>query len=357
MATKAKLPLYWALIDLQSIEGARSIGLSNEQVIKNPVDQDQQENKSALNIKTLTEKRDQFLEHLDSERNLSTHTYDSYKSDLGLFFTFWKRINEKDKRQIDFTRSVERFLVNMYYKKNSKSTIARRVSCLKSFGKFLTTLGIETGLKLARPRVDKKLPIYLTVDEIFYLLDQVDNKKLTSTTPYRDKAVFEFLYATGIRCSELINLSISDIDLKSKTAKITAKGNVERIVLFGERAKERILEYMDAERPSPSSPKEKLFLSTRNTPLTAGSVRKIFEMFRKLLKSGKPVTPHKLRHSFATHLLSQGVNIRIIQELLGHKSLSSTEKYTHVSPFQLSDMCDKLHPFNDMMKNKKDNKK
>ena len=158
----------------------------------------------------------------------------------------------------------------------------------------------------------------------------------------------ELLYATGIRCAELVNIQLKDIDFTQQTIRIKGKGSVERMVLFGTKAQEKINLYISKERGGSRDPESYLFLNNRQQKLTTRSVQRIFIMFRKFLKIDKPLTPHKMRHSFATHLLNQGADLRAVQELLGHKTLSSTEKYTHVSLEQLTKMCDTIHPINRM---------
>jgi len=298
-----------------------------------------------MKLKTFKQKKDEFLIHLQVERNLSDHTLRAYESDLRQFTDFWQSLSKSDQENLSLRQVIERFLVGLFYKKIDKSTVARKFSCFKSFEKFLRTQGLDLKLKLKRPRLDKKLPVYLSVDEIFYLLDNVKDKDLPTKRPVRDKTIFELLYATGIRCSELINITFKDIDFTNKTIRILGKGKKERIVLFGNKAKKRLFSYLEDERPAQKNMNEKIFLNYRNGPLTSRSVQRIFEMFRKCLNVERQITPHKIRHSFATHLLNQGVDLRVVQELLGHKTLASTEKYTHVSLDDLANMCDKIHPF------------
>jgi integrase/recombinase XerC len=297
------------------------------------------------------EKIKDFITYLEVERNLSMHTVRAYQTDLERFLVFWQTIlNNNTQEQITLNRAFERYCVALYHEQIEKSSIARKISCMKSFISFLKTLGVVVPLTLTRPRLDKKLPLYLSVDEIFHVLDTIKHDELPTRKPFRDKAVFELLYATGIRCSELVQIKISDIDIEQKTIRIYGKGKKERIALFGTKAKEIMLSYLSHERPAVLHQNERLFLNNRNEPLTTRSVQRIIEMFRAFLKIKKKLTPHKLRHSFATHLLNQGVDLRTLQELLGHKTLASTEKYTHVSTEQLSMMCDTLHPLNTIIK-------
>ena len=234
------------------------------------------------------------------------------------------------------------------------SSIARKVSCLKSFEKFCLTQGQKIELKLKRPKVEKKLPIYLSVDEMFHLLDKVKAEDLPTRHPLRDMAILELLYATGIRCAELTHIKLSDIDMNEKTIRIWGKGNRERIALFGEKAKHKVIIYIEKERTSVNSPEEFLFINNRNTRLSSRAIQRTLEEFRRFLKIKRPITPHKIRHTFATHLLNQGVDLRLVQELLGHKSLASTEKYTHVTIQHLTDLCNRLHPINQLLKKQND---
>jgi len=304
-----------------------------------------------MKLKEFQKKRDEFLLYLSVEKNLSDNTKRAYKADLKQFDLFWSNLHKEEKKRLSFRRIIERFLVSLFYKKIDKSSIARKFSCFKSFERYLRTQGTKIELQLTRPRLDKKLPVYLSVDEIFHLLDSVKNEDLPTKRPYRDKAIFELIYATGIRCSELVNIEIKDIDFTNKTIRIFGKGRKERIVLFGQKAKERLTEYVDKERPRFFNQNEKIFLNYRNEPLTSRSVQRVFEMFRKFLKIDKPITPHKIRHSFATHMLNQGVDLRVIQELLGHQTLTSTEKYTHISLKKLSKICNESHPIKNIMGN------
>jgi len=310
-----------------------------------------------MTIGQFNKKRKEFLQYLSVEKNLSANTQRAYDSDLRQFSDFWDNLNKEDKKRLRLRQIIERFLVSLFYKKIDKSSIARKFSCFKSFERFLLMDGIKLSLKLTRPRLDKKLPIYLSEEEIFHLLDTVKNEQLPTKRPYRDKAIFELIYATGVRCSELVNISFEDIDFANKAIRIFGKGAKERIVLFGQKAENRLLLYLEKERPRVKDQKEKLFLNYRCENLTSRSVQRIFEMFRKFLKIDKTITPHKVRHSFATHMLNKGVDLRVIQELLGHKTLSSTEKYTHISLDKLSKICDTAHPIQGIIKKEAYNKK
>lgn len=305
-----------------------------------------------MTINEFQVKKDEFLAYIKVERNLALNTQRAYASDLDQFIEFWQGLSEEERSILPLRQVIERFLVSLFYKKIDKSSIARKFSCFTSFERYLRVHGIELSLQLTRPRLDKKLPVYLSQDEIALLLDEVQAEDLPTKRPYRDKAIFELLYATGVRCSELVNITINDIDFDNKTIRIFGKGRSERMVLFGEKAKNQVLTYIKKERAPVESQQERLFLNYRKEPLTSRSVQRVVEMFRGFLKVGRNITPHKIRHSFATHMLNRGVDLRIVQELLGHKSLSSTEKYTHVSLEELSKTCDKIHPLNKFTKPK-----
>jgi integrase/recombinase XerC len=305
-----------------------------------------------MKLKEFEQHKDAYLLYLKAERNFSEHTVRAYSLDLQQFILFWHEMTDYDKDNLGLRQIIERYLVSLFYKKMSKPSIARKFSCFTSFEKFLARRGCELNLNLKRPRIDKKLPVYFSVEEIFHLLDSIKNEDLPTRHPVRDKAIFELLYATGVRCSELVNIRITDVDMQSKTIRILGKGKKERMVLFGIKAQEKIMEYYAAERPEIQDQQEPLFLNYRYGKLTSRSVQRIIKMFRSFLRIERPLTPHKLRHSFATHLLNQGADLRAVQELLGHKTLASTEKYTHVSLENLSQLCDSIHPINAMMTKK-----
>ena len=302
-----------------------------------------------MTLKEFLEKKEAFILYLEVERNLSVHTIRAYEGDLRAFIDFWRtKISSEQAAPEGLRQSIERYLVSLYYRNIDKRSIARKYSTFTSFAKFLKTFGITLELDLKRPRITKKLPVFLSVDEIFYLLDAITD--LPSRSPLRDKAILELLYATGIRCSELVAIRFKDINMQEKTIRIQGKGNQERIALFNQKAKTKIQEYLLKERLPATTHDDALFVNNRNGPLTTRSIQRIIEMFRTFLKVDKQLTPHKIRHSFATHLLNQGTDLRVVQELLGHKTVASTEKYTHVSLDDLTRMCNDIHPAKRMFK-------
>jgi integrase/recombinase XerC len=195
---------------------------------------------------------------------------------------------------------------------------------------------------VATPKTERYIPVTLTIDEIFRMLDAPDK---SNPLGLRDQAILELLYSSGIRVGELTQLNCDDVDLELGIIKVLGKGKKERIVPIGSKAIEAIKDYLRKRKfPSGNGIEGPLFINTRNGRLTDRSVRRIVEKYGKKCGPGRSITPHALRHTFATHLLDAGADLRDIQELLGHVSLSTTQKYTHVSIDGLMDVYDKAHP-------------
>jgi len=304
-----------------------------------------------VDLNTFKEKAKDFISYLEVEKNASAHTVKAYEIDLKQLAEFWTHQGASDPEIKDsFEKVLRRYALSLFYQKISKPSLARKLSSLRSFQHFLEGIGIKFNVKFKTPRLDKKLPITLSIDEIFFLLDTVKPEALPTKYPLRDKAIFEILYATGIRCSELVNIKLSDVHFEEKCIRVMGKGRRERIVLFGSKGCKALKLYIETERKQllqeDNSPF--LFLNFRGGMLTTRSVQRTFVMFRKFLNISRKITPHKIRHSFATHLLNQGTDLRVIQELLGHKTIATTEIYTYVSNQQLAKMCDEKHPLNKM---------
>lgn len=296
-----------------------------------------------MQIEEFSKHIDNFITHLRIERRLSKNTCSSYAGDLRQFIQFWTNHTEKD---TGMHRILERYLMSLFYKKIDSQSIARKFSCFRSLERYLHKYGITLNLQLTRPKIKKKLPVCVSQQQMSHLLNDVTSKDLTSRFPLRDKAILELLYATGIRCSEIIVINLTDINMSEKTIRIRGKGKKERIVLFGTPAKEAIQQYILHERSLFPQADDTLFLNCHGRLLTSRSIQRIVASFRPFLSNQQPLTPHKIRHSFATHLINQGANLRAIQELLGHERLSTTEKYTHVSLKELSKICKAIHPIN-----------
>jgi integrase/recombinase XerC len=233
------------------------------------------------------------------------------------------------------------------HKRNKKATIARKLSALRSFFRHLIKMGRlaeSPAERILTPKQDRTIPVYLPVDDMFRLLDAIETDTLLGA---RNRALFEILYSAGIRVSELAGLDAADIDFAGRTIRVTGKGNKQRMVPIGKKAAGSVWRYREAlQREAGIDPEAggALFRNNRGGRLTARSIARILESIARRIGINIPVSPHAFRHSFATHLLDAGADLRVVQELLGHKSLSTTQKYTHVSIDRLMETYDKAHP-------------
>ena len=288
-----------------------------------------------------------FREYLGSERNYSKHTVKAYITDIGEFLRVIKEkklVGDKE-GAIDFEKLDEtpvRAYISWLYTRNSRSSISRKLASVRTFFEFLIRKGaLKNNLAklVPTPRGEKRLPTFLTVDEVVKLLSIEGSGALLS----RDVAVLELLYSSGLRVSELVGINLNDIDLKNLTVKVLGKGNKERIVPVGSKAAQALDEYLH-ERLGMNPGGDHLFVNTRGDRLNVRSVDRIIRKYALLAGIPKNVSPHVLRHTFATHLLGGGADLRAIQEMLGHKSLSTTQRYTHTSIEKLMEIYDKTHP-------------
>jgi len=292
-----------------------------------------------------------FLYHLTYERNASIHTVRNYRRDVVSFAAWartqaWGAWGEAGWRAVDATR-VRAFLAAQH-KDHAKTSIARALSGLRAFFRFLVReghLGSNPADAVLAPKPPKRLPRFLSVDEVLHLLDTVSVDG-AGERGARDRAVLELLYATGIRVGELAAMDGRDLVLTARSARIRGKGRVEREVPLTAPCAAALQDYLDERRVAghPLEPDGPVFLNTRGARLGDRSARRILEEWIKAAALTRAVSPHTLRHSFATHLLAGGADLRAIQELLGHKSLSTTQKYTHVSIEKLMEVYDKAHP-------------
>lgn len=285
-----------------------------------------------------------FDHHLAVERNVSPHTRRAYLQDLEEFRTFLseelKWSGEEQAQRID--KLVLRRYLALLHKRCRKSTIGRKLSSLRSFFRFLVREGVlvaNPGDAVATPRKEKYLPKTLSVDETFALME---TGAVAGKLSLRDRAIVETLYSCGLRVGELTSLNVGAVDVREGLVRVVGKGRKERIVPVGSKALEAISVYL-GERGNPAD-NDPLFLNHRGGRLTARSIERNLKV--RLLQAHilKDATPHALRHSFATHLLDGGADLRSIQELLGHASLSTTQKYTQVSVDHLMAVYDKAHP-------------
>lgn len=286
-----------------------------------------------------------FIEYLQIEKNASIYTIHSYTHDIEDFFDFSRQQNMQDFAAVSYVL-VRKYLVECNQKKLAKSTIARKLSSLRSFYRFLMREGVVAEnpfVLVATPKKEKKLPKVLYVDEIEQLLAQPD---LSTPLGLRDRAILEVLYASGMRVGELVGLELNSLDLQVGTALVFGKGAKERYVPLGRPAMAALQQYLVKGRPQlASNDHEKhLFLNFRGGPLTARSVRRMLDKMIQQTSIYLKVSPHTLRHSFATHLLDAGADLRTVQELLGHVNISTTQIYTHVSNERLRQVYRQAHP-------------
>lgn len=294
-----------------------------------------------------------FIETLSAEKGFSLNTCRAYRNDLEQFLAYLRdseigllRRGEKvDVRNVDDI--VIRSYMGFLYKKNQKSTIARKLSALRSFFRFLVKRGaIRTNPadKVLTPKRGRPLPNYLPVDDMFRLLDGVKGE---SVLALRNRAILETLYSTGVRVAELAGMDIGDVDFDSGFVRVIGKGNKERLAPVGKKALGRIRAYVDTRRKTTGSviqDSEPLFLNSRGGRLSTRSIARLLEVVVRQMGLLRPISPHGLRHTFATHMLDAGADLRVVQELLGHASLTTTQRYTHVSIDRLMEVYDKAHP-------------
>ncbi len=285
---------------------------------------------------------DDFLNFLSTEKGASDHTTKNYAIDLREFAKF---LGEKDLKSLTYL-DVRSFLAFLKTKEYSKSSIARKLACLRSFFKYLARENVlqeNPAAGISTPKKEKKLPSFLNPDEITKLLEAPAKNCWEEK---RDKAILEMLYSSGLRVSELVGLNHDDLDFFSGLVRVRGKGKKERIVPVGQIALKTLKDYLDAKCPKEpaNAIKRPLFISRLGSRLTDRSVRRMILKYVKKSALGKGVSPHTLRHSFATHMLDRGADLRSVQELLGHANLSTTQIYTHVTTQRLKDAYLAAHP-------------
>ena len=285
---------------------------------------------------------DQFIRYLATERNVSGHTLNAYRSDLEQFREFLLRERGCDAG----VEAVDHLLIRRYlallHKSHKKSSIGRKLAAIRAFFKYLLRLGKvakNPAELVSTPKKEKRVPFHLTIDEVIALVEAPRGAELLTL---RDRVILETLYSCGIRVSELTGLDVLHLDLDDGLVRVLGKGNKERIVPLGSYARQAITAYLALRGNPPAD--APLLLNARGGRLTSRSVGRIIDKYILKLATVKKISPHTLRHTFATHLLEGGADLRAIQELLGHASLSTTQKYTHVSIDRLMEVYDKAHP-------------
>ena len=298
----------------------------------------------------------QFLEHLRYERNVSPHTLRNYQSDLEQFYDHLSQVDPRSGKrteplldQIDHL-TIREWLASLHAAQKSKSSVARKLAALRTFFQFVVREGLlelNPAKLVATPRLEKKLPKHLSIEDAVRFIETPD---LETSFGVRDRAMLELMYATGIRVSELTKLDVHDVDFGNRLIRVSGKRRKERIVPFGEPAHDALRTYLSVRSEflsnAPISVRDEnaLFLNYQGTRITTRSVGRMVEKYIRLCAGRYDLSPHALRHSFATHLLDGGADLRDIQELLGHARLSSTQIYTHVSMEKLIEVYDKAHP-------------
>jgi integrase/recombinase XerC len=298
----------------------------------------------------------QFLDHLRYERNVSAHTLRNYESDLLQFFDYLAPANPNDGKrkepnlaQIDHL-TIREWLASLHSDQKKKTSIARKLAALRTFFQFLVregSLELNPAKLVATPRKEKKLPVHLSIEDAVRFIETPD---IETDFGKRDRAILEMLYATGVRVSELVQLNLRDIDFQNKLLRVFGKRRKERIVPFGDPAARALKDYLAirenflANAPAAKRDVQPLVLNYQGTRMTTRSVGRLVEKYIRLCAGIHDISPHALRHSFATHLLDSGADLRDIQELLGHARLSTTQIYTHVSMEKLIAVYDKTHP-------------
>ncbi len=290
----------------------------------------------------MNQRVEDFLNFLATEKGASVHTTKNYGIDLREFVKF---ITEKEFRDLTYL-DIRSFLAFLKTREYSKSSISRKLACLRSFFKYLVRENILTqnpAAGIATPKKEKRLPSFMNPDEITKLLDAPAKN---SWEEKRDKAILEMLYSSGLRVSELAGLNHDDLDFFGGLVRVRGKGKKERIVPVGQAALNSLRAYWDmkAPRETPNVIKKPLFISRIGSRLTDRSVRRMILKYVKRTGLGKEISPHTFRHSFATHMLDRGADLRSVQELLGHANLSTTQIYTHVTTQRLKDAYMAAHP-------------
>jgi integrase/recombinase XerC len=281
---------------------------------------------------------EEFLRYLELEKGVSAHTLRAYRKDLTDFMDHVHMEPEK----IDML-DVRGFIAEQIRKGLNKTTVSRRLSSVRSFFKFLYREGhmkSNPAKLVSGPRLPKLLPKFLSVDDAFSLVEKPEG---IGFAPARDRAILELLYSSGLRVGELAGLNVEDINVREALVKARGKGKKERIVPIGSKAMDAIKTYL-VERILLKSKDKAAFLNRLGTRLTDRGVRRIVVKYARAIALNGRIGPHTLRHSFASHLLQGGADLRVIQELLGHASLSTTQKYTHLDVAHLIDVYDKAHP-------------
>jgi len=303
-----------------------------------------------------------FLEYLRLNRNASAHTSAAYESDVSQFLGFAARfrsvpLDTLQPSHLDLG-TIRAFMADLYRQGHARTSVARKLSALRAFGRYLKREGwieADPAALAVGPKREQKIPAHLSVDEMSRLLEMPD---VSTALGRRDRAILELFYASGLRLSELVGLDLEEVNLRARMVRVMGKGAKERLVPFNSPTEDSIRAWLadrnllrtsergkpNAESPKPKGQSEPLFVNFRGARLTGRSVQRLVARYVAACSTRFGISPHALRHSFATHLLERGADLRAIQELLGHVQLSTTQRYTHVNSAQLLDVYRKAHP-------------
>jgi integrase/recombinase XerC len=313
-------------------------------------------------VDAMTNQLRDFLEYLRLNRNASAHTSAAYESDITQFLGFAAQFRgiaaaALEPAHLDLG-AIRAFMADLYRQGHARTSVARKLSALRAFGKYLRREGwIETdpAALAVGPKREQKIPAHLSIDEMSRLLEMPD---VSTALGRRDRAILELFYASGLRLSELVGLDLEEVNLRGRMVRVMGKGAKERLVPFNSTTEDSIRAWLAdrnslrtsergrrrTESPKPRTQSEPMFVNFRGARLTGRSVQRLVARYVAACSTRFGISPHALRHSFATHLLQRGADLRAIQELLGHVQLSTTQRYTHVNAAQLLDVYRKAHP-------------
>jgi integrase/recombinase XerC len=310
----------------------------------------------------MTKQLGAFLEYLRLNRNASAHTSAAYEGDVAQFLAFAAEYRGTTIDALNPTHlelgTIRAFMADLYRQGHARTSVARKLSALRAFGRYLRREGwIESdpAALAVGPKKEQKIPAHLSVDEMSRLLEMPD---VSTALGRRDRAILELFYASGLRLSELVGLDLEEVNLRARMVRVMGKGAKERLVPFNTTTEQSLRSWLadraalraqsptaQAQSPRPrAQSQDPLFVNFRGARLTGRSVQRLVARYVSACSTRFGISPHALRHSFATHLLQRGADLRAIQELLGHVQLSTTQRYTHVNAAQLLDVYRKAHP-------------
>ena len=286
---------------------------------------------------------DDFINYLEYERNYSNNTIIAYKNNILQLINYLESININDIKSVKY-ETIRGYLSYLHENKYKSKSISRMISSMRSFFKYLKVENVITNnpmTLISNPKVEKKLPKYLTINEVESILSAPD---MNDAVGVRDAFILELLYVSGIRVSELVNIKLNDIEESQRRIKILGKGNKERYVLYGSRCSELLKKYISVRSNFLKYPNDYLILSKTGRKINTREIRNIINRIKVKAGVSISISPHTFRHTFATHMLNEGADIRAVQELLGHENLSTTTIYTHLTNEKLRRTYLNTHP-------------